>query len=321
MSRKGFRGTWFHSGLQRAVHVLWPVALLLLDGCHADYYDDELRRLRTELTEQRSAQAAVEGRVRGIEEFLTYCPDEVKRLIGQVDQACASGEYCALTERAIRLQVLDVARWNGGRFLSLMQDRKHVALFLPPDGRELRDVERKQLRDLIEPAWLDDHDRRTRFLVVSHPQGPDTAAMGQAKKRGDYVIREMETIVSKLRPPSVAPAGEAAGEAGQSVPHSAPAGAPATSTSSMRPLTLDANATGSLNSLTPPPAVALPPLSPGGTPSDSAAPSPTLAVPRPRYILHWVFPFYREGEVLRPEDRPPKIELLRSSVFVYRVEC
>lgn len=304
MSRQQSRSTWLRSGIQRAVHVLWPVALLLLDGCYNEQFDDQIGRLRNELLEQRSVHSAIEGRVRSIEEFLTYCPDEVRRLIGQVDQACEAGEYCELNEREIRLQVLDVARWNGGRFLSLMQDRKHVALFLPPEGRELRDVERKQLRDLIEPAWLDDRDRRTRFLVVSHPQGLDPAGKGQAKRRGDYVIREMMTIVGKLHPP---------------LPSSA--GTQLSAPQAVQPPSVGTVALASLHGLPLPATSAVPALTPPTIAAGSLSGPTPAAAQRPRYILHWVFPFFREGEVLRPEDRPAKAELLKSSVFVYRVEC
>jgi len=312
MSEHPRRHSWFRSGLNRVAQVLWPVALILANGCYSDYYGDELRRLARELEAQRSASSSVEGRVRSIEEFLTYCPDEVRRLIGKMDQACSAGEYCEFTERDIRLQVLDVARWNGGRFLPLMQDRKHVALFLPPEGRELREVERKQLRDLIEPAWLDDQDRRTRFLVVSHPLGADLASQVQAKKRGDYVIREMMSIVGKLHPPAPLPS---------------PASAPPASPLSVPPappisrVLSSAMAGGNLYSLPVGQSKAalghqaLPP------PAGAVEPNQTPAAPRPRYILHWVFPFSRDGEVLRPEDRPPKPELIKSSVFVYRVEC
>lgn len=304
---------WKHSWLghccRRTMFTLLPVTLLL-SGCANDSMHRELRSLRQMMAEQRSAQLLVEGRVRGIEEFLTYCPDEVKKLVGQVEQACDSGEYCEMKEKDIRLQVLDVARWNGGRFLSLMQDRKHVPLFLPPEGRELREVERKQLRDLIEPAWLDDNDRRTRFLVVSHPSGSDSTAYQYAKRRGSKVIEEMTRIVNRLHAPSP--------QVSQAVPI-VPA-ALMNAASGSQPY----SAVGASNPPASAPSVARP--MPTDAPFDAQSPplpsGPDAPGSHTRLILHWVFPFYRDGDVLRPEDRPPRgLQDLRSSVFVFRVEC
>lgn len=310
MSEQPRKNSWFRSGLNRVAQVLWPVALFLANGCYSDYYGDELRQLRSQLAEQRSADSSLEGRVRSIEAFLTYCPDEVRRLIGMVEKECNSEEFCA--PEGVKLMVLDVARWNGGRFLPLMQDRKHVALFLPPEGRELREVERKQLRDLIEPAWLDDQDRRTRLLVVSHPVGTDAAAKGQAKKRGDYVIREMMSIVGKLHPSAVVPD---AAPPPQTSPLSRPPSLPVSR------VLLSSMPGGNLYSLPASQSSGGLDMKPVPPLSGAAEPNQTPAAPRQRYILHWVFPFSRDGEVLRPEDRPPKPELIKSSVFVYRVEC
>lgn len=242
----------------------------------------------------KNKNGEMSNRVAEIEGYLTYCPDEVKGLVGRVEKECETQEYCALTEADIRVEVRNVAPWAGGRFLSLMQDRKHVALFPAADGR-IADAEKKQLRDLVLPAWLHEGDKRTRFLVVSHAVDNQPASLVQASVRGKGVISEIKGLAAKLEHEAAAIAASRA----EPSPAPPPSDAPLQSQ----------------------PSAAVTPASlPTAVPATGAASADPPHLPR--YLLHWAVPFPRNGESVRPEDQPrQRGDKLTSSVFVYRVDC
>jgi hypothetical protein len=277
----------------------WLIVPWTLSGC--DIPDN----VRAELAWQHNQIKTFRGwtdfmgrRMGQIEDYLTYCPDEVQRLVGRVEKECETQEYCSLSEADIRLEVRNVAPWAGGRFLSLMQDRKHIALYPGADGR-LSDAEKKQLRDLVLPAWLDDGARRTRFLVVSHAADNQPDSLLQASSRGKRVIREITSLAEKMNKEQMVAA------VGQ------PAAEPLHSAFPVSATTAESTAD-----------------APGPTVGTAAAPPTAAAAPPParralpRYLLHWAVPFPRGGEPLRGEDQPrQRGDKPNSSVFVYRVDC
>ena len=275
----------------------WLIVPWAMSGCFElpEGVVRDLEWQRGQITYLRSQHGLVSHRVTEIEGFLTYCPDEVKGLVGKVEKECETQEYCSLSEADIRIEVRNVAPWAGGRLLSLMQDRKHIALFPSVDGR-LTEMEKKQLRDLVRPAWLHDGDKRTRFLVVSHAIDNQAASLIQASLRGKQVIHEIKGLAEKVSQQAVAAASRVE-------PELSPASLPS-------------------NSLLPsqPSAAPLPAGWSGVAPSTAAT---TADVQRlPHYLLHWAVPFPRGGESVRPEDQPrQRGDKLTSSVFVYRVDC
>jgi hypothetical protein len=229
------------------------------------------------------SMAALTDRVTRMELYLTYCSDEVKRLLGHVEQQCAQTDVCTTDQANLFIEVLKADPSRQGKFLSLMQDRRHIAYYLPEEGRTLTPIERKQLRDLVEPAWLDDSSHRTRFLVASHPADPSSESIKRATRRGNLIIDEIRTISSKLNRSLELPLNKEGGE----------------------------------------PAKAGSPPSPrGDVPTEEPPPAPLkIETPLERRVLHWVFEFMVNGEQLRPEDRPRRSLDLRRSVWVFRVDC
>ena len=268
----------------------WLIMPWLFGNCGlSQTIKDEFDKLHSQLTDLQAITESQGHRIGRIEDFLTYCPDEVQRLVGRVEKECEKSDTCTLSEADIRIEVKNVAPWLGGKFLSLMQDRKHVALYVPPDGK-LGDADKKQLRDLVLPAWLSDGARRTRFLVVSHATDNQPEPMYQASKRGKYIIREITSLarnMAKEQQPV---------EDNHGLPGGAGTLAPGAGADALRPA--------------------------DGPPKSEAAGPATESSRLPRYLLHWTLPFPRGGEQLRPEDRPRQAtDKLATSVFVYRVDC
>lgn len=287
------RRSWLRRLLRAGA--FWLIVPWAMSGC--DLPDDVRREIewqRGQIMYMRNQHGIVSRRVTEIEGYLTYCPDEVKGLVGKVEKECETQEYCSLSEADIRIEVRNVAPWAGGRLLSLMQDRKHIALFPSADGR-LTDLEKKQLRDLVRPAWLQDGDKRTRFLVVSHASDNQAASLIQASVRGKQVIHEIKGLAEKVRQQAAADAASRPEPAVSLA--SLPSGSPLPSQSSAVPAGLS-----------------------GAAPSPAATTSETQRLPH--YLLHWAVPFPRGGESVRPEDQPrQRGDKLTSSVFVYRVDC
>lgn len=288
------RRTWPRRFLRAGT--FWLIVPWAVSSCIPEDVQREIEWQHGQLSYMKDKNRQMSNRIAEIEGYLTYCPDEVKGLVGRVEKECETQEYCALTEADIRVEVRNVAPWAGGRFLSLMQDRKHVALFPSTDGR-VTEAEKKQLRDLVLPAWLHEGDKRTRFLVVSHAVDNQAASLVQASVRGKNVIREIKGLAEKMAKEA------AAMSASRPEPDPSPASQPSDAPLQSQPS-----------------AAAVPASLPTAAPAAGAAPTDTSHLPR--YLLHWAVPFPRNGELIRPEDQPrQRGDKLTSSVFVYRVDC
>ena len=290
------RRTWSRRLLRAGA--FWLIVPWATSGCVElpEQVKHEIEWQRGQIMYMRGQHKTVSRRVTEIEGYLTYCPDEVKGLVGRVEKECETQEYCSLTEADIRVEVRNVAPWAGGRLLSLMQDRKHISLF-PSVDHPLTEAEKKRLRDLVQPAWLHDGDKRTRFLVVSHAVDNQAKSLVQASERGKQVIQEIKGLAAKMNQEPVVSSEI------RSEPERSPAELPSASSSQSQPGTAQGPAV---------PASAVP----AGRATVPAVP------PLPRYLLHWAVPFLRGGEPLRPEDQPRQpSDKLTSSVFVYRVDC
>ena len=222
-----------------------------------------------------------------------------------------------------QVEVLRIDPSKQGRFLSLFQERKHLAFYFPDRPRPLNEVEKKSLRDLIKPTWLDDGERRTRFLVVSNVEDSSKGSLKRAEGRSWNVIDAIAEISRDIQP--IEPPPENLHESVSETPRRA-----AASGKGNHILLAAASRTTILPSGRTPSAapVASPPGAAAGTQlgSESTAASPDGAakdIVRKGRVLNWIFPFSVPGETLRPEDRP-NVKLddkLARSVWVYRVDC
>jgi hypothetical protein len=293
----------------RWLKILWPIAFWTHSACvSAPTPQSGLLDIQPESRGWQSTMQNLEDRISLIEAHLTYCSDEIRRLLGRVEQACTSSDVCREGETDILVEVLKSDPQKEGRFLTLMQDRKHVAYYLPAEGRELTAAERKQLRDLVKPAWFDEGTRHTRFLVVSHPEDNRPEAYNRAERRGQKIIDAITEISRQMgvREPL---RGEAHG--GGQRPQPGAAG----TKEDAHTLQVAAQVGGQS-------------LAPADAARESAEPQPAsgeaaAAQGKPRHrVLHWIFPFFIKGESLRPEDRPRSAnDKLNRSVWVYRVDC
>ncbi|MFO0575835.1 MAG: hypothetical protein U1A78_17700 [Polyangia bacterium] len=292
----------------RWLTIFYPIALLAQGGCVAGPGSQPGHLVsHSESRSWPQAMQILEDRVSLIEAHMTYCSDEVKRLLGQVEQACNRADVCTEGETDILVEVLRSDPHKEGRFLTLMQDRKHAVFYLPSEGRLLTDPERKQLRDLVKPAWFDEDTRRTRFLVVSHPEDTRIESMERAQRRGNRVIDAIKQISREMgvkEPLTEQDARERAQTAGAAMSRE---GADAVLVAS-RPGAITAVPKGTATEAEPPPAP--------GNAAASLQPAPQ------RRILHWIFPFSVKGEALRSEDRPRAAsDKVHRSVWVFRVDC
>lgn len=298
-------------GTFKLTRLLLPIPLWFLGGCDMwirDLVREELAGLNTKAAMTQLAVRKVSGRLDQLEGHLAYCSDEVKSLLSKVQKDCVDHEVCTPNDANIQVEVLRIDPSKQGRFLSLFQERKHLAFYFPDRTRSLTDVEKKSLRDLIKPAWLDDGERRTRFLVVSNLEDSSKGSLDRAERRSWKVIDAIAEISREIQvlpePPESSPK---APEPGLS---RSAAAAPRTkdgvllAANHLLSLPAQAGAAGVAAKTTEP-----------------AASSARDIVKKGR-VLNWIFPFSVPGETLRAEDRPPKLDdKLARSVWVYRVDC
>lgn len=275
---------------------LLPISLWLQSGCvmmSPEQYDAFRGRLfehERKLIQLRGVAKQVEH----LSSIVGYCSDEEQQLLAGVQKACQSGLVCSST--SIPIEVLKVDPYHQGRFMTLLSGRKHALFYFPAEGREMNEPEMKRLRDLVAPAWLDDGVRRTRFLVVAHPEDGREGSRVRAEKRAKYVIDTIGGIAVHLKrmtpelmklPPEPAPSTTLASA---NVGTSASEGEPKKEGDSLSA-----------------------PLSPDST-----------ELIRNGRVLYWIFPFSnaREKTILPPEDRPTQPgDQINRSVAVYRVDC
>lgn len=298
----------------KLTRLLLPIPLWFMGGC--DLWIRDL--IRVELTDlNKTAQTTqddvrkVSRRLDQLEGHLAYCSDEVKKLLSTVQKECEAREVCTPNDANIQVEVLRIDPSKQGRFLSLFQERKHLAFYFPDRARSLTEVEKKSLRDLIKPAWLDDGERRTRFLVVSNIEDSSKGSLERAERRSWKVIDAIAEISRDVQVPAEptepAKQGPKAGEAGLS--RSA-----AANPRSQESVLLAANG-------------ALPlPADRARAAGAAAAAEPVRSakdIVRKGRVLNWIFPFSSPGEILRAEDRPnaKQDDKLTRSVWVYRVDC
>lgn len=184
--------------LRRLIPIVFPIPFVLTTGC-ADWVRDIVRQeIKQPVAQIIRSVDETQKFVNRIESHLSYCSDEVKGLLGLVQKQCQQQLVCTNKQLDIEIEVLKIDPSREGRFLSLMQDRRHQAFYFQSLPRELTDFEKKQLRDLVRPAWLDQRERKTRFLVVSHPENETPGAMERAESRGWKVIYEIAEISAEL---------------------------------------------------------------------------------------------------------------------------
>lgn len=310
----------------KLTRLLLPLPLCLLGSCESwlrEIVHEEMASLRTKTVINQMAVRKVSGRLDQLEGHLAYCSDEVKALLSKVQKECLARDVCTPNDANIQVEVLRIDPSKQGRFLSLFQERKHLAFYFPDRPRPLTDVEKKSLRDLIKPTWLDDGERRTRFLVVSNVEDSSKGSLKRAEGRSWNVIDAIAEISRDIQP--IEPPPENLHESVSETPRRA-----AASGKGNHILLAAASRTTILPSGRTPSAapVASPPGAAAGTQlgSESTAASPDGAakdIVRKGRVLNWIFPFSVPGETLRPEDRP-NVKLddkLARSVWVYRVDC
>lgn len=280
--------------LSRVFQTLLPIPIFLLTSCQGwirNAVQFELARIDREgdpgvLQTLRSDLARMQLELVQVEEHLTYCAEEVRSLLQKVQQECEQKLVC--TSEAIDAAVLEYDPSHQGRFLSLMQDRRHQAFYLPTEPRALLSQEKKLLRDLVAPAWLDDRRRKTRFLIVSHPENESPAALERAKRRSLQFVEEIAGIAQER---------EHAASLAQLKEVAAPVA--------------DVRPPGGTTQ-----GVSMAVKSPESKPSSQA-----VRLIREGRILHWVFPFETPRENIRLDDRPRAGDRISRSVWVYRVDC
>jgi hypothetical protein len=295
-------------GRFKLLRILLPIPLGFLASCDVWFREivrEELALAETKIATTSQSVRKVTSRLDQLEGHLAYCSDEVKSLLSKVQKECQAKDVCTPNDANIQVEVLRIDPSKQGRFLSLFQERKHLAFYFPDRARELTDVEKKALRDLIKPTWLDDGERHTRFLVVSNIEDGTTGALKRAERRSWRVIDTIAEISREMQVPAGTPA-EPAPEAGGALTKSAAAPRPQGS------VMLAANGT--------PPLPSARAASPA-EPSASGGAAQAKEIVRKGRVLNWIFPFSVPGEILRPEDRPKPDEKLVRSVWVYRVDC
>lgn len=299
-------------GTLKLTRLLLPLHLWFMSGCDMwirDLVHEELAGLNTKTATTKLTVDKVARRLDQLEGHLAYCSDEVKSLLSKVQKECQAREVCTPNDANIQVEVLRIDPSKQGRFLSLFQERKHLAFYFPDRERLLTDVEKKALRDLIKPTWLDDGERHTRFLVVSNLEDGTKGSLERAERRSWKVIDAIAEISRGVQLPA---------EPNESLPPGGDTGS--TRSAAATPRTQE-SVLWAANGLLPMPADRA-----------SAAITPAAAAPavssgkdivRKGRVLNWIFPFSVPGEILRAEDRPnaKQDDRLARSVWVYRVDC
>ena len=291
----------------KLTRLLLPIPLWFLGGCESwirDLVHEQMGSADNKIAVTSLSVRKIASRLDQLEGHLSYCSDEVKKLLNKVQSECQAKEVCTPNDANIQVEVLRIDPSKQGRFLSLFQERKHLAFYFPDKLRELTAVEKKSLRDLVKPTWLDDADRHTRFLVVSNIEDGSTGSLSRAEARSWRVINTIAEISRDMEVPSETPTAPKQ-EAGSEPLKSAAAPRPASSVlfATNGPTILPKERSG------------------GFTPAEAPAPASKAIVHKGR-VLNWIFPFSVPGEILRPEDRASKPdEKLARSVWVYRVDC
>lgn len=297
----------------KLTRLLLPIPLLFTAACDMwirDLVRDELAGLNTKTATTKLSVDKVARRLDQLEGHLAYCSDEVKSLLSKVQKECMAREVCTPNDANIQVEVLRIDPSKQGRFLSLFQERKHLAFYFPDHSRSLTDVEKKSLRDLIKPTWLDDGERHTRFLVVSNLEDSTKGALSRAERRSWKVIDAIAEISRDVQLPAEPPQSPGlpskGGETGLSRSAAAtPRSADSVLVAATGVLSLPADRASAAGA----PAAAEPAL------------NPAKDIVRKGRVLNWIFPFSVPGEILRVEDRPKVEDKLGRSVWVYRVDC
>lgn len=297
----------------KLTRLLLPIPLLFTAACDMwirDLVRDEVAGLNTKTATTKLSVEKVARRLDQLEGHLAYCSDEVKSLLSKVQKECMAREVCTPNDANIQVEVLRIDPSKQGRFLSLFQERKHLSFYFPEHSRSLTDVEKKSLRDLIKPTWLDDGERHTRFLVVSNLEDSTKGALSRAERRSWKVIdaiaeisRDVQLPTEPTHSPGLPAKGGETGLARSAAATPRSGDSVLVAATGLISLPADrASAAGA-------PAAAEPAL------------NPAKEIVRKGRVLNWIFPFSVPGEILRAEDRPKPEDKLGRSVWVYRVDC
>lgn len=282
--------------IAKLIRSMLPASLALLSACGPTA--EQYASLRSDLQMLREILSRQDRQLRRLTTHIMYCSDEVSNLLGRVDQECSASEdhICTLQNANIMGEVASLDPSGQGKFLSLMQDHKHVPLYALNPKLGLPPVERKMLRDLVKPAWLNDGRRQTRILVVSHPEDDRPGSIARATQRSKMVIDEIYGIAMEMEKPTAI----------EPTPEPPPAGEHA-----LVSMAVEKHAPSATNM-----SAAEPP--PSGEPQTKP---PTIPKSLQDRVLHWVFRFSSKNDVLRSEDKPKRPLDITSSVWVFRVDC
>ena len=287
--------------LAPSLRALLGCSFCFLTGCSSLLWPSrsEFTEMQNVLRVLRAKMDDHDTRIFRLATHLTYCSDEVTALVTKVTEDCngAPDSVCRLDENSVAVQLTELDPTGQGRFLALMQDNRHVVFYGLNGKGELSATDRKSLRDLVKPAWLDDGKRRTRFVVAAHPEDQRPGSIARAKQRALQVVQAVHAITQ-----------EAPELIGLSLPKSTLSSEMQTTTSTIpSPSPLTSEPTSGDSSSAPV--------------SSVEQAQPYLKLIHDGRVLPWVFKFSVRGETLRPDDRPKEPNALSRSVWVFRVDC
>lgn len=179
--------------------VLGVLPLLLHSGCVSL---DEYLALEADLKKLNSRVSSVEKTLQEVKEgqehntstidvivMRAFCPPVIGELIRRVKKVCRDNSGICKGE-PVSLALLSVDPSSRGHFITLSKTQPHVALYLRGDQETLSDMQRKELRNLLRPPWLD----QTHFLVVAHPDPQEGQEMSKGVARLEKVVGEINSM-------------------------------------------------------------------------------------------------------------------------------
>jgi hypothetical protein len=171
------------------------LALLSWPGCYAE----EIADLRSQVERLQACQRCAQNQLtQGL--ALALCRAPVRQLIDDVAQVCKRDDVCL--DQKIATLVGDADPSHLGRFVGMMDQQRHTALYFTPkdqliDGPEGMYMQRLKRTVQPQPPWLP----TTKFLVVSNlPMAP--TALTSRLQTSDPAVQRAEArglqIIEKL---------------------------------------------------------------------------------------------------------------------------
>ncbi len=183
----------------KRVGVLGILPFLLHSGCVSL---DEYLALEADLKKIYSRVSALEKTLQEVKDgqehntstidvivMRAFCPPVIGELIRRVKKVCRDNSGICKGE-PVSLALLSVDPSSRGHFITLSKTQPHVAFYLRGDQETLSDMQRKELRNLLKPPWLD----QTHFLVVAHPDPQEGQEMTKGVARLEKVVGEINSM-------------------------------------------------------------------------------------------------------------------------------